>query len=73
MSTPTIKFYYKATKRPKLLENNVFVLYSPQKLKFQPGEKKIVDMKIKIEFPPNTIRKLQAIVWTIKLWIILIK
>ena len=54
MSTPTIKFYYKATKRPKLLENNVFVLYSPQKLKFQPGEKKMVDMKIKIEFPPNT-------------------
>ena len=54
MSTPTIKFYYKATKRPKLLENNVFVLYSPQKLKFQPGEKKMVDMKIKIEFSPNT-------------------
>ena len=53
MTTPTIKFYYKATKRPKLLENNVFVLYSPQKLKFQPGEKKMVDMKIKIEFPPN--------------------
>ena len=54
MSTPTIKFYYKATKRPKLLENNVFVLYSPQKLKFQPGEKKMVDMKIKIELLPNT-------------------
>ena len=53
MSIPTIKFYYKATKRPKLLENNVFVLYSPQKLKFQPGEKKMVDMKIKIKFPPN--------------------
>ena len=37
MSTPTIKFYYKATKRPK-----------------KPGEKKMVDMKIKIEFPLNT-------------------
>ena len=54
MSTPTIKFYFKATKRPKLLENNAFVLYSLQKLKFQPGEKKMVDMKIKIEFSPNT-------------------
>ena len=46
----TIKFYYKA-KRPKLLENNVFVLYSPQKLKFEPGERKIVDMKLNIKFP----------------------
>ena len=45
----TIKFHYK-TKRPKLLENNVFVLYSPQKLKFQPGEKKTVDMKLNIRF-----------------------
>ena len=48
----TIKFYYKS-KRPKLLENNVFVLYSPQKLQFQPGEKKIVDMKLNIKFPTN--------------------
>ena len=48
----TIKFYYKA-KRPKLLENNVFVLYSPQKLKFEPGEKKMVDMKLNIKFPAN--------------------
>ena len=43
-----IKFHYKA-KKPKLLENNVFVLYSPQKLRFQPGEKKIVDMKLNIK------------------------
>ena len=48
----TIKFYYKA-KRPKLLENNVFVLYSPQKLKFEPGEKKMVDMKLNIKFSAN--------------------
>ena len=48
----TIKFYYKI-KRPKLLENNVFVLYSPHKLKFQPGEKKMVDMKLNIKFPTN--------------------
>ena len=48
----TIKFHYKI-KRPKLLENNVFVLYSPYKLKFQPGEKKMVDMKLNIKFPTN--------------------
>ena len=48
----TIKFHYKI-KRPKLLENNVFVLYSPHKLIFQPGEKKMVDMKLNIKFPTN--------------------
>ena len=48
----TIKFYYK-TKKPKLLEDNVFVLYSPQKLKFEPGEKKMVDMKLNIKFSAN--------------------
>ena len=48
----TIKFHYK-TKRPKLLENNVFVLYSPEKIKFEPGEKKIVDMKLNIKFSTN--------------------
>ena len=48
----TIKFHYK-TKRQKLLQNNVFVLYSPEKLKFEPGEKKIVDMKLNIKFSTN--------------------
>ena len=48
----TIKFHYK-TKRPKLLENNVFVLYSPEKLKFEPGEKKMVDTKLNIKFSAN--------------------
>ena len=47
----TIEFYYHAIKRPKLLENNVLVLYSPQKLIFQSGEKKVVDMKLKIKLP----------------------
>ena len=36
-----------------LLENDVFVLYSPQKLKFEPGEKKMVDMKLNIKFSAN--------------------
>ena len=47
-----VQFHYKI-KRPKLLENDVFILYSPQKLKFEPGEKKIVDMKLNIKFPSN--------------------
>ena len=47
-----IQFYYKI-KRPELLENDVFILYSPHKVKFQPGEKKIVDMKLNINFTPN--------------------
>ena len=47
----TIEFHYKATKRPKLLENNVLVLYSLQKLIFEPGEKKLIDMKLKIKLP----------------------
>ena len=47
-----IQFYYKL-KRPKLLENDVFILYSPQRLKFRPGEKKIVDMKLNIKFTSN--------------------
>ena len=47
-----IQFHYQV-KRPKLLENDVFILYSPQKLKFEPGEKKIVDMKLNIKFPSN--------------------
>ena len=47
-----IQFYYKL-KRPKLLENDVFILYSSQRLKFRPGEKKIVDMKLNIKFTPN--------------------
>ena len=47
-----IQFHHKI-KRPKLLQNDVFILYSPQKLKFEPGEKKIVDMKLNIKFPSD--------------------
>ena len=47
----TVEFHYKAVKKPKLLENDVVVLYSPQKLIFQPGETKLVDMKLKIKLP----------------------
>ena len=47
-----IQFRYKI-KRPKLLKNDVFILYSPQNLTFQPGENKIVDMKLNIKFSTN--------------------
>ena len=43
-----VKFYYKI-KKPMSLDNNVFVLYSPEKLKFEPGEKKVIDMKLNIK------------------------
>ena len=48
----TIKFHYKI-KKPTLLDNDVFVLYSPQRLKFEPGEKKMVDMKLNINLSAN--------------------
>ena len=49
-----IKFYYqKSTRRPKRLENNVFVIYSPQSIKLQPGEKVTVNMCIKIYLSKN--------------------
>ena len=48
----TVKFHYKI-KKPMLLENDVFVLYAPQRLKFEPGEKKMVDMKLNIKFSAN--------------------
>ena len=48
----TIKFHFKV-KKPMPLDNNVFVLYSPQRLKFKPGEKKMVDMKLNIRFSTN--------------------
>ena len=53
-SKETIKFYYhKSTRRPKRLENNVFVIYSPERIKLQPGETKSVNMGIKIKFSKN--------------------
>ena len=34
-----IEFIYdKTTRRPKRLENNVFILYAPEKIRLQPGE-----------------------------------
>ena len=51
-----VKFFnQKSTRRPRRLENNVFVIYSPEKIKLQPGEVKFVNMRIKIKFSKNII------------------
>ena len=52
LTKKTIKFCYNSkTKRPKRLENNVFVIYSPEKLIIHPGEIKNINMQIKIFLP----------------------
>ena len=43
-------YYHKLIRRPKRLENNVFVIYSPERIELQPGETKSVNMGIKIKF-----------------------
>ena len=53
-SKEIVKFYYdKTTRRPKRLENNVFVLYSPERIKLQPGERITINMGVKIKFSKN--------------------
>ena len=44
-----IKFSYKSkNRRLKILENDVFVIYSPEKITLNPGEIKNVNMQLKI-------------------------
>ena len=51
-----IEFIYdKTTRRPKRLENNVFILYAPEKVRLQPGEVKDVNMKLKLKISRNII------------------
>ena len=51
-----IEFIYdKTTRRPKRLENNVFILYTPEKIRLQPGEVKEVNMKLKLKISRNII------------------
>ena len=53
-SKEIVKFYYdKTTRRPKKLENNVFVLYSPERIKLEPGERVTINMNVKIYFSRN--------------------
>ena len=52
LTKKTIKFCYNSkAKRPKRLENNVFVIYSPEKLIIHPGEIKYINMQIKTFLP----------------------
>ena len=52
----TVEFIYdKTMRRPKRLENNVFILYAPEKIRLQPGEMMSVNMKVKIKFSKNII------------------
>ena len=47
-----VKFQYKS-KRPKKLDNDVFVIYSPKRITINPGEIKNVNMQLKISLPIN--------------------
>ena len=56
MNRNCIKFIYdKTTRKPRRLENNVFVLYSPERIRLKPGEIKPVNMKIKFRLPNNLV------------------
>ena len=46
----TVEFIYdRTTRRPRRLKNNVFVLYSPKRIRIKSGEKINVDVKLKIK------------------------
>ena len=42
-------------KRPKKLQNNVFMLYFPKRIKLRPGEFINVDMKLPVRIPEEII------------------
>ena len=53
-SKEIFKFHYSAsTRRPKKLENNVFIIYSPERIKLQPGKRKLIDTRAKLYFSKN--------------------
>ena len=53
-----VEFIYDMTiKRPKRLRNNVFVLYSPERIRLQPGKTAKVDMKLSIRSPNQIISR----------------
>ena len=47
--------YDKTARRPKRLENNVFILYTPERIRLQPGEVKEVKVKLKLKISRNII------------------
>ena len=50
-----VKISY-SKRRPKKLENDVFVLYTPERIKLEPGEIKIVDMKLHLKLSKILVR-----------------
>ena len=57
MDDKIIKFIYDSSlqKRPKKLQNNIFVLYLPKRIKLRPGEFINVDMKLSVCLPEQII------------------
>ena len=52
----TVKFIHdKSTRKPRKLENNVFVIYTPEKIKLEPGEIKPINTKVKIHLSKNLV------------------
>ena len=43
-------------RRPKKLENGVFVLYTPERIKLKPREVEIVDMKLHLKLSKNLVK-----------------
>ena len=51
-----IEFIYdKTVRRLKRLENNVFILYAPERIRLHPGEIKEVKLKLKLKFSKNIV------------------
>ena len=49
-----IKFFYNSKiKRPKKLENDVFVIYAPKNITIHPGEIKNINMQLKFFLPKH--------------------
>ena len=56
MGNKVFEFVYNKTlKRPKKLQNNLFVLYLLERIRLQPGEFKRVGMKLSIHLPEQII------------------
>ena len=52
----TVEFIYdRTTRRARRLKNNVFVLYSPKRIRIQLGEKININMKLKIRMQKNIV------------------
>ena len=56
MMNRTVEFIYdRKVRRLRRLQNNVFVLYSPKRIRIQPGKKINIDMKLKIRMHKNIV------------------